>query len=231
MIDVDKAVVAKLNIGGNNFEILVDCENALKLKKGENIFLEDVLATNDIFKDVKKGEHASNLAKFFNTEDKKEIAKKIIQKGEIQLTSEYKQKLRDEKKKRIIDIIHSNAVNPENGLPHPVNRIEIAMGDTKVRIDEYKSAEEQVKDIINKLRPILPIKYEVREIAIKIHSQYAGKSFNTLKKYGKMLKEEWGNDGSLLVALEIPGGLQMELIDKLNDITKGSVDVKVLNVR
>jgi len=231
MIDVDKAVVAKLNISGNNFEILVDCENALKLRRGENIFLDDVLATDEIFKDVKKGEKASNLAKFFNTEDKKEIAKKIIQKGDVQLTSEYKQKLRDEKKKKIINLIHSNAVNPENSLPHPVTRIEIALNDAKVRIDEYKSAEEQMKDIIDKLRPILPIKYEIREIAIRIPSQYAGKSFSVVKKYGKMLREEWGNDGSLLVALEIPGGLQMELIDKLNDITRGSVEVKIMNVR
>jgi len=231
MIDVDKAVVAKLNISGNNFEILVDCENALKLRRGENIFLDDVLATDEIFKDVKKGEKASNLAKFFNTEDKKEIAKKIIQKGDVQLTSEYKQKLRDEKKKKIINLIHSNAVNPENSLPHPVTRIEIALNDAKVRIDEYKSAEEQMKDIIDKLRPILPIKYEIREIAIRIPSQYAGKSFSVVKKYGKMLREEWGNDGSLLVTLEIPGGLQMELIDKLNDITRGSVEVKIMNVR
>ena len=231
MIDVDKAVVAKLNVGGNSFEILVDCENALKFRRGENIFLDDVLATEEIFKDVKKGEKASNLFKFFNTEDKKEIAEKIIKKGDIQLTAEYKQKLRDEKKKKIINLIHSNAVNPETSLPHPVTRIEIAMGDAKVRIDEYKSAEEQIKDIIDKLRPIIPIKYEVREIAIRIPSQYAGKSFNTLKKYGKMLKEEWGNDGSLLVALEIPGGLHMKLIDKLNDITRGNVDVKILNVK
>ena len=231
MIDIEKAVVAKLNIRGNVFEILVDCENALKFKRGENIFLEDVLATDDIFKDIKKGEHASNLAKFFNTEDKKEIAKQIIKKGEIQLTAEYKQKLRDEKKKKIINLIHANAVNPENSLPHPITRIEIAMDDAKVKIDEFKSAEEQIKDVIDKLRPIIPIKYEVREIAVKIPAQYSGKSFNVLKRYGKILKEEWGNDGSLLVALEIPGGLQMELIDKLNDLTKGSVDVKIMNVR
>ncbi|MBL7147862.1 MAG: ribosome assembly factor SBDS [Nanoarchaeota archaeon] len=230
-MDIEKAVVAKLNIRGNVFEILVDCEHALKFKRGEDVNLDDVLATNDIFKDIKKGEHASNLAKFFNTEDKKEIAKQIIKKGEIQLTAEYKQKLRDEKKKKIINLIHANAVNPENNLPHPITRIEIAMHDAKVKIDEFKSAEEQIKDVIDKLRPIIPIKYEVREIAVKIPAQYSGKSFSVLKRYGKMLKEEWGNDGSLLVALEIPGGLQMELIDKLNDLTKGSVDVKIMNVR
>ena len=231
MIDVDKAVVAKLHIRGNIFEILVDCENALKLRKGGDINLDDVLATNDIFSDVKKGKHASNLNKFFNTEDKKEIAKQIIKKGEIQLTTEYKNKLREEKKRKIIELIHANAVNPENSLPHPITRIEIAMHEAKVRIDEFKSAEEQVRAVIDKLRPILPIKYEVREIAVKIPAQYAGRSYSVLKKYGKMLKEEWGNDGSLIVALEIPGGLQMELIDKLNDLTKGSVDVKILNVR
>ncbi len=231
MIDVDKAIVAKLNIGGNNFEILVDCENALKFRKGEKVELEDVLATYDIFKDIKKGEHASNLKKFFNTEDKKEIIKKIIKEGEIQLTSEYKNKLREEKRKKIIELIHRNTINPENNLPHPITRVEIAMNDAKVRIDEFKSAEEQVKDVITKLRPIIPIRYEIREIAVRVPSQYASKSFPILKKYGKLLKEEWGNDGSLITVLEIPGGLQMELIDSLNGLTRGNADVKILNVK
>src|SRR3989338_81027 len=102
MVDVDKAVIAKLKKGENHFEILVDCEKAMDFKKGKEILLDDVLATDNIFRDVKKGEHASDLEKFFGTDDKRKIAEKIIREGEIQLTTEYKNKLREEKRRRII---------------------------------------------------------------------------------------------------------------------------------
>jgi ribosome maturation protein SDO1 len=231
MVNIDDAVIAKLKIGTNVFEILVDCEKALEFKKGKDIDLDDILATNDIFKDVKNGEHASNLIKFFNTEDKREIAKKIIMEGEVQLTSEYKRKLRDEKKKQIINNIHRNAVNPDTNLPHPPQRIEMALEEAKINIDEFKSVEEQLKSILPKLRVILPLKYEMREIAIKIPSAYAGKCYTILKQYGKLLKDEWQNDGSLVAVVEIPAGIQEEFFDKLNSLAHGEVESKILNVK
>ena len=231
MVNIDDAIVARLKKGEHTFEILVDCEKALELKKGKDTDLDDILATNDIFKDVKKGEHASDLMKFFKTENKKEIAKTIILEGEIQLTSEYKKKMRDEKRKQIVNNIHRNAVDPNTGLPHPPQRIEMALDESKVNIDEFKPIEEQLKSILPKLRAILPLKYEVREIAIKIPGAYAGKCYSILKQYGKLLKDEWQNDGSLVAVVEVPAGAQEEFFDKLNNLAHGEVESKILNVR
>ncbi|MBS3134829.1 ribosome assembly factor SBDS [Candidatus Woesearchaeota archaeon] len=231
MVSIDDAVVAKLKIGANVFEILVDCEKALELRKGKDIDLDDILATNDIFKDLKKGEHASDLLKFFKTENKREIARKIIMEGEVQLTSEYKNKLRDEKRKQIINNIHRNAVDPNTGFPHPPRRIESALEEAKINIDEFKPVEEQLKSILPKLRVLLPLKYEIREIAVKIPSAYAGKCYTILKQYGNLLKDEWQNDGSLVAVVEIPAGLQEEFFDKLNGLSHGEVESKILNVR
>jgi ribosome maturation protein SDO1 len=231
MVDVDKAVVAKLKKGEHHFEILVDCEKALEFRKGKDVSLDDVLATNDIFKDVKKGEKASDLIKFFSTEDKREIAKKIIIEGEVQLTAEYKKKLRDEKRRQIVNNIHRNAVDPSTGFPHPPQRIENALDEIKVNIDEFKPIEEQLQHILPKLRVILPLKYEIREIAIKIPGTYAGKCYTILKQYGKLLKDEWQDDGSLVAVVELPAGLQEEFFDKLNGLAHGEVESKILNVR
>lgn len=231
MVDVDKAVIARIKKGENVFEILVDCEKALDFKKGKINDLDDVLATDDIFKDVKKGEKASNLQGVFGTEDSRKIAEIIIKEGDVQLTSDYKKKLREEKKRRIISLIVRGCINPDTNTPHPPQRIESAIEEAKVKIDEFKPAEEQVNGIIDKLRVILPIKYEVREIAIKIPGAYAGKSFTILKQYGKVMKEEWQNDGSLVAVVEIPAGLQEEFFDKLNSLAKGEVESKILNVR
>ena len=233
MIPLDKAVTARLNSHGLNFEILVDCEKAVELKQGKQIPLDEVVVTFDVFKDIKKGLHASenDLQKVFLTQEKNAIMIKIIKEGEIQLTQEYRNKLREEKKRMIINLIHRYSINPTNNLPHPPSRIEAALEEAKVKIDEFKSADEQIKEIISKIKVVLPIRYEIREIQIRIPAKFAGKSYSTLKQYGTILKDNWQDDGSLLATLEIPAGLSTELFDKLNSLTHGEVETKILTTK
>ena len=234
MVNIDDAVIARYNKQGVNFEILVDCEKAIALKNGnKNVIIDDVISVESVFTDVKKGFRASekDMEKVFNTTNFRDVAIKIIKEGEVQLTSEYRDRIRNEKKKSIINLIHRNAINPENNLPHPPQRIEAAIEEAKVKIDEFKSAEDQIKDIIDKIRHIMPIKYEVRDVAFKIPAEHSGKSFTIIKKYGKLTKEEWGNDGSLLAIVEIPAGLQDELYRELNNLTHGNVESRIIGSR
>ncbi len=230
MVNIDEAVIARYKREGKNFEILVECDNALLLREGKDIPLDDVVVTTDIFSDVKKGSHASekDMKVIFGTEDKLEICKFIIKKGDVQITAEHQRKLRDEKRKQIISLIHRNAVDAKTGLPHPPLRIDNAMNEAKVNIDSFKSAEAQVQDIIKKLREILPIKYEVREIAVKIPSQYAGKSYTLLKQFGKLLNDQWQNNGDLVAVVEVPAGLTQDMFDELNKMTHGNVETKII---
>jgi len=232
MVDVDKAVIARLKKGEHIFEILVDCDKALELRHGKSLSVRDVVATDDIFKDVKKGDKASELllTQVFGTSDIETIEKKIIKDGEVQLTSQHKEKLREEKRKRIIEIIHRNAIDSKTGYPHPPQRIENALNEAKVHIDEYKTAEQQVDEILAKIRAIIPIKFETREIAVRVPARYAGASMLILKKH-KLLKEEWTNDGLLVAIVEIPAGIQDEFFAALNGITHGEVQTKLLNTK
>ncbi|MDD5651625.1 MAG: ribosome assembly factor SBDS [Candidatus Nanoarchaeia archaeon] len=230
-MDIEKSIIAHLKKKDKNFEVLVDSDKAIRYHENDpNVKLEDALVTNDIFSDVKNATRASDidLKDIFKTTDRKEIAKIILKEGEIQLTTEHKNKLIEDKRKRIIDIIHRNAIDSKTGLPHPATRIETAMKEAKVNISYIKSAEAQVQDVIKLLRPLIPIKFETRELSVKIPSQFIGGSFRILKSYGKMLKENYENDGSLLAIIEIPAGIQEELIDQLNNVTKGQVVVDIL---
>ena len=127
MVNVDKAITARIKREGKTFEILVDCDKALEYKKGKGD-LDNVLAVESIFKDVRKGEHANEheLEKIFNTRDFRKIAEIIIKEGDIQVTKEHASKERELKFKQIVDIIHRHAVDPKTGLPHPPLRIENA---------------------------------------------------------------------------------------------------------
>ena len=229
MISVNEAVIARLRKGNEMFEVLVDCEKAIDFKHGKGD-LEDCLAGEMIFKDSKKGFKASEheMDKIFGTSDVKTVAEKIIKEGEIQLTLEYRTKLREDKKRKIINMITRNAINPQNNLPHPQDRIERAMNEAKVNIDEFKRAEDQVNDIVKKVSGILPIKLETREVQIIIPSKFAGQAYGILKNKGNIMKDEWMNDGSLNAVLEIPAGLQEELESDLNKLTHGDINIQIL---
>jgi len=233
MVGVDEAVIARLKTHGQNFEVLVDCNNAIALREGKNIDMKDVLAALKIFTDAKKGLEASEHAmqQIFQTSEAEEVAKQIIKKGDMQLSAEYRNKLRENKRKQIINIVHRNGVDPKTHLPHPVTRIENAFEEAKFRVDEFLPVQQQVQEVLKKLQPILPIKFEVKELAVKIGPEYAGKAFATVKNYGTILRDEWQNTGYYVAVVEMPGGLESEFYEKLNDICHGDVEVKVLKTK
>ena len=233
MVRTNEAIIARIKKEGEVFEILVDCDKALEFREGKIEDLSDVWATPHIYRDVKQGEKASenDMRKIFHTESEKEVATIILKEGEIQLTADHKNQLRENKLKQIVTFIHRNAVDAKTGLPHPPERLERAMDEAKVRIDEFKPVEMQVQEVITKLRPLLPIKIEVRELEIQIPSQYAGSAYGSVKRFGKILRDEWLNDGSLKAVIEIPAGVQEELENELNKLTKGEVSLKILNKR
>lgn len=167
------------------------------------------------------------MIKLFSTSGVSEVADRILKKGEIQLTTEQKKRMLDEKKKKVVNIIARNAINPQTNVPHPPARIEEAMEEAKVHIKLSMSAEEQVDNVVKALRPILPLKFEKRTIAIKIPVEYSARLYGILKEFGEVKKEEYvGNYQYCL--LEIPAGLQDDLYNKLNNLTHGNVETKIV---
>ena len=227
MATLDKAIIAKYKKEGYEFEIWVDPDLALEVRRGKDVDIDSLLVIDKIFKNAKSGELASEegIKKVFGNKKFKDIVYIIIRDGKIELTTEQRRKLLNKKKEEIIQIIHRNAINPKTKTPHPPKRIELAMEQAKVHIDIFKPAEEQVNEIIEKIKTIIPIKVEMAEIEILIPSKYSGRAFGIIKKYN-VKKEKWMSDGSLYVVLEIPAGLVGEISAKLNNLTQGSVKIK-----
>ena len=225
--------LARLKTHGHNFEIVVDPDKAVDYKQNKGVELREVLRAERVFSDAKKGLAASEeqMQAVFQTKDPLAIAQKILQEGELQLTAEYREKVREAKRKRIMEIIHRNGVDPRTGAPHPLQRIENAFAEAKIHIDEYKKAEDQVQEVLHQLRPLLPIKFEIKDLEIHLAAQYAPKLYGTVQNYGVIKKDEWQNDGSWLCVVEIPAGLQNDLMDELNSKTHGNVQIKIIATR
>ncbi len=230
MISLDEAVIARLHKGEDHFEILVDPHAAEKLIEGKDVDILSSLAIDTIFKDSKKGTHASqeSLEKVFGTDDVEMIVREIILKGDIQLTTEQRHEMQEQKRKRIIDIIVKNAMDPKTKTPHPRQRIELAIEEAGVHVDPFKPVDEQVKLVVEALRPIIPISMEQVKISVKISSQYIGKAYGIARNFGVLEREDWQSDGSWIGVIRIPAGMQTDFYDKLNTVTKGDVETRIL---
>jgi len=230
MVRLEDAIIARYEHGGHRFEILVDPNIIDDVKSGKVENVVDYMVIDEIFKDAHKGDRASEelIKEVFGTTDVNQVAKEIIKKGQVQLTTEQRRKMLEEKKKRIIAEIARNAINPQTGAPHPPQRIELAMEEAKVHIDPLKSVEEQVPLVLKALRPIIPIRFEKVKIAVKVSGDMYGKIYGDLSKSGTIIQEEWQKDGSWIGVVEIPAGIQGEFLDMLNKKTHGNVQTKIL---
>ncbi|HEX3001560.1 MAG TPA: ribosome assembly factor SBDS [Methanoregula sp.] len=231
MIPLDHAVVARLESHGERFEILVDPHGAALVRQGQPVEIEDVVAALNVFGNSSKATRASDeaLLKVFQTTNFDEVARKIITKGEIHLTADQRKQMVEEKRRQVITFIARNAVNPQDGHPHPPARIERAMEEARVNIDPFKHVDEQVKEPVKALRPLLPIRFEELRLAIKIPPDFAARSYGDIAAAATMEKDEWLKDGSWVCVVRIPAGIQSEFYDLINKLSKGEGQVKILN--
>ncbi|MDD3933453.1 ribosome assembly factor SBDS [Methanoculleus sp. UBA303] len=230
MIPLDQAVVARLESYGERFEVLVDPDQAMRIRQGDDVELEEAVAADYVFSNAAHAERASDeaLLKVFKTTEFEPVALRIIQKGEIHLTSEQRRHLIAEKRNRVVTFISRNAVNPQSGFPHPPQRIELAMEEARVNIDPFKSVEEQVKEVVKALRPLLPIRFEEVRIAVKIPADYAAKAYGELQTAVTLEQNEWQKDGSWIAVVRIPAGIQEEFYDLINKISKGNAETRIV---
>ncbi|MFH0714637.1 MAG: ribosome assembly factor SBDS [Candidatus Diapherotrites archaeon] len=229
MVKMEDAVIARFEHAGHRFEVLVDPDLALELKKGAKINLENLLAFEAIYKDAKKGEEASTelVEKTFGTGNVLEVAQKIVLEGEVQLTTEQRKRMVEHRRKEIIMFISRNGINPQTNAPHPEQRIENALNELRFQVDLFKPLQEQVEDALKGIKRLIPISMEKLKLALKIPAEFSGRATTILHKFGCQ-KMEWQNDGSLVGIVELPAGMKQDLFNELNHLTKGQLESKIL---
>jgi len=104
------------------------------------------------------------------------------------------------------------------------------MEEAKVGVDPFRPVEEQVEEILKKLRLVLPLKIAKALVVVKAPPAYSGRVRSHVSKMGRVVRENYQSDGSLLLELEIPAGMQSSLIEKVSELTKGKGEVKLLRI-
>ena len=224
-----KFSTVRLALNGEHFEILVKPEPALDFKLGKGIQISQVLAVDEVYTEASKGLRSSSekLTKLFGTDDPLTVAESILKKGELQLTTDQRRKMVEEKRKQIISNISRNYVNPKTKLPHPPLRVEQGIKQARVTIDPFQETAEQTKTVVDALRTILPLKSETVRLQIRVPPQFASQAIGVIKGYAEIQNEIWGSDGFFTATVDIPAGVQESFLNRLGSVTKGSAQAVV----
>ena len=232
MISLDEAVTARLESHGQRFEVLVDPDAALAIKRGEfDGDLEEVIAAEDVFEDASRGDRPpeTSLEEVFGTTDPVEIIPVVVERGEIQITAEQRREMQEQKRRQLINQIARNAVNPQmDDAPHPPERIERALEEAGFKVDPMEPVENQVDDALDMLRPVIPIRFDEVVMAVRLPAEYAGSGQAQIRQFGDLEREEWQNDGSWVGVVRFPAGLQNDFYDLANEVSSGEADTRVI---
>ncbi|MBW2994922.1 ribosome assembly factor SBDS [Candidatus Woesearchaeota archaeon] len=219
---------ARLKKGGENFEIVIEVEPAIRYKEGAEVTISEILRDEHIFADANKGELASetHMNSVFGTKDPLKVAKIILDEGEIQITSEIREREREKKRNKIITMISTEAIDPTTKLPHPAERIKLAMAEAKVSIDMFKTVEQQFDNVVSRLKPIIPLSFQKKILYFKVPAQYAGKAQAIVRRDGTIQEENWGSDGAWEVTIQLSPGIADNIVNQLNSLTHGAVKIE-----
>ncbi len=227
---LDEYVIARLRSHGDNFEILIKPEAVEKFRAKQDVDLLDNMPVDKVFSDAAKGEEPAReaLENVFGTVNVEDIAVHILQKGDVQITTEQRRKRQEDKRKDIIDRIVRNSINPQTGTPHPPNRIENAMKEANVHIDPFKPVSMQIDDVVDSIKALLPLSFKKLLVEVRLGGDMYGKIYGDLKEMGTVTKEDWHNDGTWKGVVRIPAGVMDEFFEKINDKTKGKAELNIL---
>jgi len=222
--------IARFKKGSKRFEVLVDPDKALEYKLGRRKDFTDILVFDEVYSDANKGLRASrsDLMEIFGTTDVEKIAERIVREGELQIKAEQRKKLIEEKKRQIIDFISRYCVDARTNAPIPPLRIENVLDEANVKIDPFRSVEEQISEILEQISKVIPIKKQMTILSVRVPAMYVGKAYGYLKNAGDLLSEDWLTDGSLQATISIPSGLKIEFMEKLGRMTNGTAYVEIV---
>ena len=216
MVSLDDAVLARLEKGGKRYEALVNPDMVEQWKEdATNIELDDFMAMDEIFHDARAGERPTEeaLMNTFQTLDVETILNIILEKGSIQLTTAQRKARVENMRQQIIHHIHSQAIDPKSKSPHPRTRIELALEESKYSVDPFKRLEDQVKDAIAKLKPLIPLSFESVRLAFRIPGSAYGSVSQLLRTYQQ--KEGWLENGDWACVVELPAGMKGDIIGQV----------------
>jgi len=202
----EKESIARLTIKGNRFEVLIDAERALNYKMRRTPWSDKIVKIDQVWKDYRKGERASNelLMKFLSTKDPYQVAKKIIDEGELQIPASLRKRLIDDKRRAIMSLVSKVAFDPQTNFPIPLLRVEQAFEAISFSVDPFKEPEEQLRPVLLELKKVIPIKLKEAEVEVTFPPELLRPITGFLEAYGEISRPPARKGESMTAIFRVP---------------------------
>lgn len=220
---------------GNKFEIIIDPDKAVEIiRNGDIKNIEEVtemLKAQEIFKNSKTGARANqkDIIETFGTDDVIEVAIFMLENGEVQLNSEYRKIIAEQRYSQLIFELNKICTDAQTGYPIPVSRIENALKEGKFSINLYQKQEDQIKEALTCLSNQLNISYGTVEIEITVSSENIKLLKNAIPQIINEAKHNWLSDGFLQLKINLPKGKLNAVKNKINSINNKEIKIKIHN--
>lgn len=211
---------------GRHFEIDVDPDKVIEYRNGNKMPIMEIIKVDNIYSDVRKAlpSPEEDLKTVFGTISFDQIAVKMLDEGDLQLSQHYRKTVTENIFKRIVSDIHRLAVDARTDLPLPPQRILNALEEAKFKVKEGEHYDYLFKQALDDIKKIMPIKVSTLQYSVHFEFKFADRIIKFLENIGKVLKKDT-HQTEMYVVVEIPSGLKQEFIEGLNSITHGSVKV------
>ena len=219
--------VVRYKKNGRFFEVAVNPDLVFTYRE-DNCSLYEVLRSHRIFYKATEGRevYESSIEEAFQTTDKEKIADIILRKGDVQLSPKKRESLRRQKREKLLDILTRQAIDPRTNTPHPRNRLKKILS-KHVHIDEQKTPQSQVKNVVKQIQEHVPIRVETKTVTVKTTAEDAYKIRNLLDSYGDVQRENWTD--MFESTIKVPAGLYPAMVEKLNGATQGNIHIETNN--
>jgi ribosome maturation protein SDO1 len=176
-VRLTNVAVVRMNQGGKRFEIACYRNKVVNYRQGLEQDLSEVLQTERIFTNVSKGQFAKakDLQKAFGTKDEDEIAKLILNKGQLQVSDKERSQQLEKTTAQIADWVSKNCVHADsttsstdnnNNRPFTIPQIRHAMQHANFSVHPTKPLKRQYLECVKLLQSIIPIQRAKMELAL-----------------------------------------------------------------
>ncbi|KII61416.1 Ribosome maturation protein SBDS [Thelohanellus kitauei] len=208
--------VVRHKIKGKKFEVACYRNKIAGWRSGIETKLEDVIQSNQVFKDVATGSIATKkeLLETFGTEDIVSVIKKILTNGTYQMSDKEREEALSSIFKTVASTITSSVVSPQNNM-YPQSMIEKALKEVHFKVNLGQNIRKQVKEGINKIKTILPIVEFKMIVRILVENTDVGEEFTKkcLEYSDEVVSDEVvGGDKQIILKIKPENFHQLDLL-------------------
>eukprot|EP00741_Cyanophora_paradoxa_P023860 tig00021680_g23047.t1 len=208
----------------HQFTIVCKPGMALKYKDGKLGF-GNLLVSDAVYKNYQKGETYTDeeLKGAFGTSNLEEVAKQILEKGELKLSAaEQKEKI-EKVKKEIISHLHKHFLDVRSNAPLPERRLEEAFEQLKIKVDPDTPFREQLTQVVKAINPTMAIAERKIEGTLVVPSKFVSQAKTIVAKHAAVGASEFSEAGLTMELSVLPGEFDL-LVGELHKVMKNDFE-------